>query len=110
MEQNVAKRVPYGIQDFVQVIEQNCYYVDKTAYIPKLEEKIKNIGKKPEPVQEKPSVTKTEEPIVEEVNLQEEEQLVAVITAAIMASYGSNAQSADKLVVRSIHRVDGRRA
>ena len=37
MEQNVAKRVPYGIQDFVQVIEQNCYYVDKTAYIPKLE-------------------------------------------------------------------------
>ena len=38
MEQNVAKKVPYGIQDFVQVIEQNCYYVDKTAYIPKLED------------------------------------------------------------------------
>lgn len=38
MEQNVAKRVPYGIQDFIQVIEQNCYYVDKTAYIPKLED------------------------------------------------------------------------
>lgn len=38
MEQNVAKRVPYGIQDFVQVIEQNYYYVDKTAYIPKLED------------------------------------------------------------------------
>ena len=38
MEQNVAKRVPYDIQDFVQVIEQNCYYVDKTAYIPKLED------------------------------------------------------------------------
>ena len=38
MEQNVAKRVPYGIQDFVQVIEQNCYYEDKTAYIPKLED------------------------------------------------------------------------
>ena len=44
------------------------------------------------------------------VNLQKDEQLVAVITAAIMASYGSNAVSADKLVVRSIHRVDGRRA
>lgn len=78
------------------------------GYIPKLEEKIKNIGKKPEPV-------KTEEPaaVVEEpqaVDLQEDEQLVAVITAAIMASYGSNAVSADKLVVRSIHRVDGRRA
>lgn len=78
------------------------------GYIPKLEEKIKNIGKKPEPV-------KTEEPaaVVEEpqaASLQEDEQLVAVITAAIMASYGSNAVSADKLVVRSIHRVDGRRA
>lgn len=80
------------------------------GYIPKLEEKIKNIGKKPEPVKEEAPVTKIEESNVEEVNLQEEEQLVAVITAAIMASYGSNAQSADKLVVRSIHRVDGRRA
>ena len=59
------------------------------GYIPKLEEKIKNIGKKPEPV-------KTEES--------------AAGVAAIMASYGSNAVSADKLVVRSIHRVDGRRA
>ena len=38
MEQNKKKRVPYGIQDFVQVIEQNCYYVYKTAYIPKLED------------------------------------------------------------------------
>lgn len=43
MEQNVAKRVPYGIQDFVQVIEQNCYYVDKTAYIPKLEDSPNNL-------------------------------------------------------------------
>ena len=73
------------------------------GYIPKLEEKIKNIGKKPEPV-------KTEEPQPQADSLQEDEQLVAVITAAIMASYGSNAVSADKLVVRSIHRVDGRRA
>ena len=38
MEQNTVKRIPYGIQDFVQVIEQNSYYVDKTMYIPKLEE------------------------------------------------------------------------
>lgn len=78
-------------------------------YIPKLEEKIKNIGKKPEPV------VKTEEPKAVEQETQaaapeEDEQLVAVITAAIMASYGSNAVSEDKLVVRSIHRVDGRRA
>lgn len=43
MEQNTAKRVPYGIQDFVQVIEQNCYYVDKTMYIPKLEDEPNNL-------------------------------------------------------------------
>ena len=40
MEQNRAKQIPYGIQDFVQVITQNYYYVDKTMYIPKLEDKI----------------------------------------------------------------------
>ena len=78
------------------------------GYIPKLEEKIKNIGKKPEPVKTEEPAAVVEEPQV--VNLQKDEQLVAVITAAIMASYGSNAVSADKLVVRSIHRVDGRRA
>ena len=79
------------------------------GYIPKLEEKIKNIGKKPEPVKTEPAAV-VEEPQTQVVNLQKDEQLVAVITAAIMASYGSNAVSADKLVVRSIHRVDGRRA
>ena len=75
------------------------------GYIPKLEEKIKNIGKKPEEL-----AAVVEEPQTQADSLQEDEQLVAVITAAIMASYGSNAVSADKLVVRSIHRVDGRRA
>ena len=43
MEQNIVKRIPYGIQDFVQVIEQNAYYVDKTMYIPKLEDEPNNI-------------------------------------------------------------------
>ena len=80
------------------------------GYIPKLEEKIKNIWKKPEPVKTEESAAVVEEPQTQAVNLQKDEQLVAVITAAIMASYGSNAVSADKLVVRSIHRVDGRRA
>ena len=83
-------------------------YLD--GYIPKLEEKIKNIGKKPEPVKTEEPAAVVEEPQTQVVNLQKDEQLVAVITAAIMASYGSNAVSADKLVVRSIHRVDGRRA
>ena len=80
------------------------------GYIPKLEEKIKNIGKKPEPVKTEEPAAVVEEPQTQVVNLQKDEQLVAVITAAIMASYGINAVSADKLVVRSIHRVDGRRA
>ena len=80
------------------------------GYIPKLEEKIKNIGKKSEPVKTEESAAVVEEPQTQAVNLQKDEQLVAVRTAAIMASYGSNAVSADKLVVRSIHRVDGRRA
>ena len=43
MEQNTVKRIPYGIQDFVQVIEQNSYYVDKTMYIPMLEEEPNNL-------------------------------------------------------------------
>lgn len=80
------------------------------GYIPKLEEKIKNIGKKPEPVKTEKPVKVEQEPQTQVIDPQEDEQLVAVITAAIMASYGSNAVSADKLVVRSIHRVDGRRA
>ena len=37
MEQKEAKRVPYGVSNFVGVIERNQYYVDKTMYIPELE-------------------------------------------------------------------------
>ena len=32
------KRIPYGVCDFVDVVERNQYYVDKTMYIPKLED------------------------------------------------------------------------
>ena len=42
MEQQV-KRVPYGVADFVQVIEQNQYYVDKTMFIPELEKQPSNL-------------------------------------------------------------------
>ena len=38
MEQNAVKRVPYGVSDFVDVMERYQYYVDKTMYIPQLEE------------------------------------------------------------------------
>ena len=26
------KRIPYGMQNFEDVIERDCYYVDKTVY------------------------------------------------------------------------------
>ena len=42
MEQQV-KRVPYGVADFAQVIEQNQYYVDKTMFIPVLENQPRNL-------------------------------------------------------------------
>ena len=42
MEQQV-KQVPYGVADFVTVIEQNLYYVDKTMFIPKLEKQPRNL-------------------------------------------------------------------
>ena len=32
-----AKRIPYGMMNFVAVREDNCYYVDKTRYIEKIE-------------------------------------------------------------------------
>ncbi len=35
MEQ--AKRIPYGVSNFVDIVERNQYYVDKTMYLPMLE-------------------------------------------------------------------------
>ena len=43
MEQNKVKRVPYGVSDFVNVMERNQYYVDKTMYIPILEQQADNL-------------------------------------------------------------------
>ena len=37
------KQVPYGVQDFVTIVEQHLYYVDKTMYIPKLEKQARNL-------------------------------------------------------------------
>ena len=33
-----VKRIPYGVSNFVEVMEQNQYYVDKTMYLPLLEQ------------------------------------------------------------------------
>ncbi len=31
------KRIPYGMMNFVDVREDDCYFVDKTVFIPTLE-------------------------------------------------------------------------
>ena len=38
-----VKRIPYGVSNFVEVVEQNQYYVDKTIYLPLLEEQPSNL-------------------------------------------------------------------
>ena len=38
-----VKRVPYGVSNFVEVVEQNQYYVDKTTYLPLLEQQPSNL-------------------------------------------------------------------
>lgn len=42
MEENV-KRIPYGVSNFVEVVEQNQYYVDKTMYLPLLEQQLNSL-------------------------------------------------------------------
>lgn len=37
------RQIPYGVSDFVSVREQNLYYVDKTMYLPILEEQPSNL-------------------------------------------------------------------
>ena len=32
------KRIPYGMQNFEDIIERDCYYVDKTPFIEQIEE------------------------------------------------------------------------
>ena len=42
MDQEV-KQVPYGVSDFATVMEQNLYYVDKTMYLPAIEQQPRNL-------------------------------------------------------------------
>ena len=82
------------------------------VYIPSIERALKNRSSKKEkkaaqegrPAPKRPIL---KEPAVEE-ELVDDGELVAVITAAIMAASASTAVSADKLVVRSIKRVKRR--
>ena len=35
---NYRKRIPYGMMNFVDVRERDCYFVDKTRFIPMMEQ------------------------------------------------------------------------
>ena len=43
MSYSTSKKLPYGVSNFVTIIEQNNYYVDKTMYIPMLEDEAHNL-------------------------------------------------------------------
>ena len=81
------------------------------VYIPSIERALKNRSSRKEKraaQEEKPAPKR---PIIEEAEEEElvdDGELVAVITAAIMAASSGTAVSADKLVVRSIKRVKRR--
>lgn len=79
------------------------------VYIPSIERALKNRSSKKEKKAERPAPKRPIlEEVVEEEELVDDGELVAVITAAIMAANGGAAVSADKLVVRSIKRVKRR--
>ena len=89
------------------------FLISLFVYIPSIERAIKNRSSKKEkkaaqegrPAPKRPIL---EEPAMEEEELVDDGELVAVITAAIMAASAGTAVSADKLVVRSIKRVKRR--
>lgn len=84
------------------------FLISLFKYIPALEAKFSKKNEQPAPVQKQAPAAAAEEE-EEEEELVDDAELVAVITAAIMASrQNANAISADKLVVKSIRRV-GRR-
>ncbi|MDY6032740.1 MAG: AAA family ATPase, partial [Alloprevotella sp.] len=43
METNALKRLPVGIQTYSEVVGNDCLYIDKTAFIPKMLEASKYI-------------------------------------------------------------------
>ena len=43
MSYHTSKKLPYGVSNFITIVEQNNYYVDKTMYIPMLEDEASNL-------------------------------------------------------------------
>lgn len=44
MKHQAIKELPYGVSNFVTIVEENIYYVDKTMYIPMLENEARNLS------------------------------------------------------------------
>ena len=40
---NKIKEIPYSVSDFREIVRSNMYYVDKTMYIPLLEDQPRNL-------------------------------------------------------------------
>lgn len=81
------------------------------VYIPSIERALKNRSSRKEKRAAQEERPAPKRPIIEEAEEEElvdDGELVAVITAAIMAASSGTAVSADKLVVRSIKRVKRR--
>ena len=82
------------------------------VYIPSIERALKNRSSRKEKRAAQEERPAPKRPIIEEAaeeqELVDDGELVAVITAAIMAASSGTAVSADKLVVRSIKRVKRR--
>ena len=38
MSYHTSKKLPYGVSNFITIVEQNNYYVDKTMYLPLIED------------------------------------------------------------------------
>ena len=56
MEEYIApdrKRIPYGMMNFAVIRRDDCYYVDKTRFIPMIEEADKFFFYSPAPFRQK---------------------------------------------------------
>lgn len=54
METKKAPQIPYGISDFVRMRTENYYYVDKTMYLPLIEDTASYLYDTSAPFRKKP--------------------------------------------------------
>lgn len=37
MKEEQIKKIPYGVANYERLVQKNCYFVDKTMYLPQVE-------------------------------------------------------------------------